>query len=82
MKRRLDGVCSREVSFRVVGGRLRGVEFYRGCPGNLQALARLLEGMRVSDAVRKLRGITCGDKATSCADQLARVLERLARPGC
>ncbi len=79
MKHKLEGVCSKEVSFRVVGGRLKGVEFYRGCPGNLKAMALLLEGMRVSDAVKKLKGITCGDKATSCSDQLARVLEKISK---
>ena len=78
MKHKLEGVCSKEVSFRVEGGRLRDVEFYRGCPGNLKALALLLEGMKVQDAARKLRGITCGDKTTSCSDQLARVLEKVA----
>ncbi|MDA8132837.1 MAG: TIGR03905 family TSCPD domain-containing protein [Elusimicrobia bacterium] len=79
MKHKLEGVCSKEVSFKVVSGRLKDVRFYRGCPGNLKALALLLEGMRVRDAVDKLKGITCGDKATSCSDQLARVLERIAK---
>ncbi len=80
-KHKLEGVCSKEVSFRVEGGRLRDVKFYRGCPGNLTALALLLEGMPVAEAARKLKGITCGDKPTSCSDQLARVLERLAKAG-
>lgn len=77
MKHKLEGVCSKEVSFRVVAGRLKDVKFFKGCPGNLEALARLLEGMRVKDAVEKLKGITCGDKATSCSDQLAKVLLKL-----
>lgn len=77
-RHKLEGVCSKEVSFRVEAGRLRGVRFYSGCPGNLKAMAMLLEGMRVKDAVDKLKGITCGDKKTSCSDQLARVLVRIA----
>ncbi|MBI5744094.1 MAG: TIGR03905 family TSCPD domain-containing protein [Elusimicrobia bacterium] len=79
MKRKLEGVCSKEVNFRVVGGRLKGVKFFKGCPGNLEAMGKLLEGMRVKDAVAKLKGITCGDKGTSCSDQLARTLEKLAK---
>lgn len=79
MKHKLEGVCSKEVSFLVVDGRLKGVKFFRGCPGNLEAMARLLEGMRVKDAVQKLKGITCGDKATSCSDQLAKVLLKLIK---
>jgi len=78
MKHKLEGVCSKAVSFRVVGGKLKDVEFFRGCPGNLRALALLLEGMKVKDAAAKLKGITCGDKPTSCSDQLARVLEKIA----
>jgi uncharacterized protein (TIGR03905 family) len=75
MKRKLSGVCAREVSFRVRGGRLTGVSFSSGCPGNLKALSLLLEGMPVKDAVLKLKGITCGSRPTSCSDQLARALE-------
>ncbi|MDD2804908.1 MAG: TIGR03905 family TSCPD domain-containing protein [Elusimicrobiales bacterium] len=79
MKHKLEGVCSKEVSFKVVGGRLKDVKFYRGCPGNLKALALLLEGMKVKEAAAKLKGITCGDKPTSCSDQLAKVLEKIVK---
>ena len=44
-KHKLEGVCSKEVSFSVADGRLKGVKFLNGCPGNLEAMARLLEGM-------------------------------------
>ncbi|MCM2267975.1 MAG: TIGR03905 family TSCPD domain-containing protein [Elusimicrobiales bacterium] len=79
MKHKLAGVCSKEVSFRVVAGKLRGVKFFKGCPGNLEALARLLEGMPVAEAAAKLRGIACGAKSTSCSDQLAKVLLKLIK---
>ncbi|KAF0126879.1 MAG: hypothetical protein FD189_852 [Elusimicrobia bacterium] len=78
MKHELEGVCAESVSFRVVGGKLKGVKFYKGCPGNLRAMALLLEGMPMKEAARKLKGIKCGGKPTSCSDQLARVLEKLA----
>jgi len=79
MKHKLSGVCSSEVAFHVEAGRLKGVEFTDGCPGNLKALGALLEGMLVDEAVKKLKGITCGDKPTSCSDQLARALEKSAK---
>lgn len=78
MEHKLEGVCAKSVSFRVAGGKLKGVSFYKGCPGNLRAMALLLEGMPLKTAVRKLKGIKCGGKPTSCSDQLARVLEKLA----
>jgi len=81
MKHKLNGVCSTEVSFSVVGGRLKDVRFFNGCPGNLKALGILLEGMTPAEASAKLKGITCGDKPTSCSDQLARVLEKLDKAG-
>lgn len=79
MKHKLDDVCAKSVTFRVVGGKLKGVKFYKGCPGNLTALALLLEGMPVKEAAAKLKGIKCGDRPTSCSDQLARVLEQISK---
>jgi uncharacterized protein (TIGR03905 family) len=77
MKHELKGVCAKEVTFSVKNGRLTGVKFYKGCPGNLRAMGRLLEGMPVEEAIAKLKGIKCGDKPTSCSDQFARVLKDL-----
>jgi uncharacterized protein (TIGR03905 family) len=81
MKHKLKGVCAKEVKFTVAGGRLKGVEFVKGCQGNLRAMAVLLEGMKVEDVILKLKGIPCGDKRTSCSDQLAKVLKKLKKPG-
>jgi uncharacterized protein (TIGR03905 family) len=79
MKHKLKGVCAKEVKFRIVGGRLRDVEFIRGCPGNLQAMAVLLEGMSVDEVILKLKGIPCGDRPTSCSDQFAKVLKKIKK---
>ena len=70
-----SGTCSTAVAFRLEGGRVYEVEFDGGCSGNLQAVARLAEGMEVEEVLRRLKGIRCGDKSTSCPDQLARALE-------
>ena len=71
------GVCSRDISIEVAeDGTIRHVEFVGGCHGNLQGISRLVEGMPVEEARRRLAGIRCGEKETSCPDQLSRALAR------
>ncbi|WFS61783.1 TIGR03905 family TSCPD domain-containing protein [Pseudodesulfovibrio thermohalotolerans] len=65
-----EKVCSKLIRYRVVDDRLTDLEFTGGCDGNLKAISALVEGMKVEDVVSKLKGITCGKKSTSCADQL------------
>jgi uncharacterized protein (TIGR03905 family) len=79
MKYKLEGVCSKEVKFTVKDGKVRGVEFFKGCSGNLKALGVLLEGMKVEDVIAKLKGIPCGANKTSCSDQFAKVLEKVKK---
>lgn len=70
-----QGVCSRRIQFSVEDGVVRNVSFEGGCNGNSKGVAALVEGMKVEEAIRRMRGITCGYKSTSCPDQLARALE-------
>lgn len=72
-----EGVCAKQISFDVRDGNLHGVRFAGGCPGNLEAMSRLMEGMPVEHVITTLKGITCGTKPTSCADQLVTMLEAL-----
>jgi uncharacterized protein (TIGR03905 family) len=73
------GTCSRLIQFDVVDGLLKDVTFLGGCPGNLKGIGKLVEGMKVEDVIAKLEGITCGDKVTSCPDQLATALKELQK---
>lgn len=68
---RTKGVCARGITFDIVDGRLRNVRFEGGCSGNTQGVAALVEGMEAEEAIRRLSGIRCGFKPTSCPDQLA-----------
>ena len=68
------GTCSRMVIVDVEDGVITDCAFVGGCSGNTQGVASLVKGMRVEDAVEKLRGIKCGFKSTSCPDQLAEAL--------
>ena len=68
------GTCSRMVIVDVEDGVITDCAFVGGCSGNTQGVASLVKGMKVEDAVEKLRGIKCGFKSTSCPDQLAEAL--------
>ena len=71
-----SGVCSRRITFGIEDGRLHDVRFVGGCPGNLAAISKLLEGADARHTVELLRGNDCGGKGTSCADQLAIAVEQ------
>lgn len=69
-----QGTCSRQVEFDLIDGKIYHVQFFGGCSGNTQGLAALIEGMDAEDAVRRMSGIRCGFKQTSCPDQLAQAI--------
>ncbi|MGH4124900.1 MAG: TIGR03905 family TSCPD domain-containing protein [Clostridium sp.] len=71
------GVCSRNINFEIVDGKIAQIIFTGGCSGNLLGISALVKGMNVADVIKKLKGIRCGDKSTSCPDQLALALEDL-----
>ena len=79
MKYITKGVCSREIGFDVVDGKVSNVKYLGGCSGNTQGVGALVEGMDVDDAIERLKGIKCGFKSTSCPDQLALALEQYKR---
>ncbi|MBU3092478.1 TIGR03905 family TSCPD domain-containing protein [Clostridium sp. CM028] len=71
------GVCSKKITFEVVDDKITNVVFTGGCAGNLSGISTLVKGMEVSEVIKKLKGINCGGKSTSCPDQLALALEEL-----
>lgn len=70
------GVCTRQISFDIQDDTVKDINFMGGCPGNLEAIAKLVDGMKVNDVIKQLKGIKCDAKPTSCADQLAIALEQ------
>ena len=70
------GVCSRAIYFEVENDVITSCRFDGGCNGNTQGVASLVTGMKVDDAIAKLKGIQCGPRPTSCPDQLAQALEQ------
>ncbi len=69
-----EKVCSKMIHFAIENDRLVYVRFTGGCDGNLKGVCSLVTGMKVDDILEKLEGITCGNKDTSCPDQLCSAL--------
>lgn len=78
MTYKTHGTCSTMIDVELDGDKIKRVEFFGGCNGNLQGISKLVVGMNVDEAIDKLSGIRCGFKETSCPDQLARAL-RIAK---
>ncbi len=68
------GVCSRLMEIEIEDDRIVSVSVTGGCDGNLKGISSLLRGMEVDEAIRRMEGIRCGGKSTSCPDQLATAL--------
>ncbi len=75
------GICAAKIDFDVEEGKVYNVKFSNGCDGNHKGLASLVEGMPAEEVAKRLKGITCGPRASSCPDQLAQAVEKyLAQP--
>ena len=70
-----QGTCSQRILFDIKDGKVKNVQYIGGCNGNLKGIASLVEGMDVDEVISRLEGTTCGMKATSCPDQLAKALK-------
>ena len=71
---RTISTCSTNIRFDLEGDIVSNVVFTGGCNGNLKAVARLVDGCSVEQIEERCKGITCGFKPTSCADQLAQAV--------
>ena len=71
------GTCSTGIEITTENGKIEKVIYTGGCPGNLLAIGELVKGMEINEAIKRLDGIKCGNKKTSCADQLAQALKTI-----
>ena len=67
-----QGVCSSEMIINIDNDIIKSVKIVGGCPGNTVGVSKLVEGKKVSEVIKLLKGIPCGARPTSCPDQLAR----------
>lgn len=72
------GVCSSEITFDIEEETaiIKEVHFKGGCSGNANGISKLVVGMTVDEVIRRLEGVTCGFRPTSCPDQLAKALKK------
>lgn len=73
------GVCSNEMIIELEGDTIKSVKIIGGCAGNTVGVSKLVEGMKIEEAIKRLKGIPCGYKGTSCPDQLAQALEEACK---
>ena len=73
------GVCSREFKISHENGIIKKFDVVGGCPGNLTAVGLLIEGKPIEEIAQKLKGVRCGTRSTSCADQLAIALQEILK---
>ncbi|SHJ67835.1 TIGR03905 family TSCPD domain-containing protein [Tepidibacter formicigenes] len=71
---RTSGVCAKEIRFEIEKDIIKSVEFVGGCPGNLLGIKKLIEGKKIDDIIEQFKGIPCGNRSTSCPDQLTKAL--------
>jgi uncharacterized protein (TIGR03905 family) len=71
------GVCSMQMNIEVEGEIIKDVQIIGGCAGNTKGVSVLVKGMNIDEAIKKLRGIDCRGRGTSCPDQLAIALQRI-----
>lgn len=74
-----QGVCSREMIIEMDGDIIKSVKIIGGCPGNTIGVSTMVEGRNIDEVIKKLEGIPCGVKGTSCPDQLAKALEEIRK---
>lgn len=73
------GVCSKEIEIEEKDGIIKSLNVIGGCSGNLQGISKIVEGMEIENVIKKLKGIKCGGKDTSCPDQIALALEKILK---
>ncbi|MDR1082066.1 MAG: TSCPD domain-containing protein, partial [Deltaproteobacteria bacterium] len=69
-------ICPKSIAFDITDGRISGLSFDGGCPGNLKGIGRLAEGRDALEVAGTLAGITCGNKTLSCPSELSRAIYR------
>ena len=76
------GVCSRKMTIEIEGDTVKSLSVLGGCNGNLKGISSLVAGMKIDEIIKRLDGIDCGGKGTSCPAQLAIALKQYKEQHC
>ena len=71
------GTCSVQIDYDIKDNRIYNLKYTGGCNGNLKGISALVEGQDINNVIKKLKGINCNGRGTSCPDQLAKSLEEI-----
>lgn len=69
-----QGVCSKLMQIRIKDNIILDAEFVGGCAGNLSGIGMLIRGMDINEVIKRVSGLPCGNRPTSCPDQLSKAL--------
>lgn len=70
------GTCSRVMNFEIENNTIKGVEILGGCEGNLKGISNIIKNKTISEVIEAFDGVTCGNRGTSCPDQIATALKQ------
>lgn len=66
-----SGVCSKLMLLKIKNDQILEMETIGGCSGNLKGIGSLVVGMNIDEVIKRLQGLPCGSRPTSCPDQLS-----------
>lgn len=69
-----QGTCSQVMNFTINDDRIVDVEIIGGCAGNLKGISNIIKNKTLSEVIDAFHDVPCGNKGTSCPDQIARAL--------
>lgn len=75
-KYKTTGTCAKEIEYDIDGKKVSNIKFHGGCPGNLQILSKILNNWEAEKIIDMCKGNICGARNTSCANELAKSLEK------
>lgn len=70
-----EKICPKHVDIQVNEGIIENVEFTGGCIGNLKIICKMIKGKSINEVIELFEGNTCGNKDTSCCNELAEILK-------
>jgi uncharacterized protein (TIGR03905 family) len=72
---KFDGTCCKGMTILIKDNKINDIEFIGGCIGNLIGVRALVIDMNIAEVIKKFDGLPCGNKSTSCPNEIAKCLK-------